>query len=63
MPGITDIADDIFSKGNSEINHDIAVLSLLETAQNNNLKFNPDKIQCHEKRMQVPFGSGHATLA
>ena len=29
----------------SEINNDIAVLSLPETAQNNNMKVNSDKIQ------------------
>ena len=35
----------MFVRGDSEINHDLAVLSLLETAQNNNLRFNPDVIQ------------------
>ena len=37
-----------------EINHDIAALSLLERAKNDNLKFNPDKIQ-FKTRVQV-FG-------
>ena len=45
MPGVTDIADDVPSKGDSEMNHDIAVFSLLETAQQDNLKFKHDKIQ------------------
>ena len=31
-PGVTDIEDDILAKGDSEINNDIAVLSLSETA-------------------------------
>ena len=39
------IANDVLAKDDSEINHDIMVLSLHETAQNNNLKFNPDRIQ------------------
>ena len=33
------------TKGDSEINHDMAVLSLPETVSNNNLKFDPEKIQ------------------
>ena len=32
VQGVTSIADDVFSKGNIEINHNVAVLSLLETA-------------------------------
>ena len=45
VPGITGIRNDVLAKGYSKINGDITVLSLLETAQNNNLKFNLDKIQ------------------
>ena len=41
----TGIADDVLSKGNDETGHDVAVLSLHKTAQSNNLKFNPDKIE------------------
>ena len=41
---VTGIKDNVVAKGDSEINHDIAVLSLLEAAQNNNLKFKPGKI-------------------
>ena len=43
--GITGIVNDVPAKEDSETNHDIAVLSLLETAFNINLKFNHDKIQ------------------
>ena len=32
IPGVTGIADDVLAKGDSEISHDITVLSLLETA-------------------------------
>ena len=45
VPGVTVTADDVLAKRDSEINHYIAVLSLPQTAQNNNLKFNLDKIQ------------------
>ena len=45
VAGLTGTADDVMAKGDNVINHDRAVLSLLETTQNNNLKFNPDKIQ------------------
>ena len=41
VPGVTGIADDVLAKVQSEANHDIAVPSLLETAQNNNLKVIP----------------------
>ena len=45
VPGVTTIADDVLAKGDSEINHNLAVLSLLEIAQSNNLKFGADKVQ------------------
>ena len=48
--GLTGIADDALAKEDSEINHNIAVLSL-GTAQNNNQNFNPGKIQ--DKGVQV----------
>ena len=41
------------AKGDSEINHDKVFLSLLETAQNNSLKLNPDKIEFKTIRVQV----------
>ena len=50
LPGVTGIADDVLAKGHSEINHDIAVLSLPEAAQNNYLKYNPDKIQFNTRK-------------
>ena len=45
VPGVTGIADNVLPKGDSKTNHDMAVLSLLETAQNNSLKCNPHRIQ------------------
>ena len=39
---MTGIADDVLAKGDSTMNHDLSVFSLLEAVQNNNLKFNPD---------------------
>ena len=51
--GVTCIADDVLAKVDSKISHDVAVLSLLETAQTNNLRFNPDKIQ--DKTRQCMF--------
>ena len=44
VPDVTGIGDDVLAKGDSDINHDIVVLILPETAQNNNVKFNPEKI-------------------
>ena len=43
------------SQGNDETSHEVAVLSLLETAQSSNLKFNPTKIQFKTKECKV-FG-------
>ena len=39
------IADDILTHGETEIQHDGRLLTLLETARMNNLSLNPDKIQ------------------
>ena len=44
MPGVTDIADDVLTKGDDDISHDVIVLSLFEMALSNNLKLSPDKI-------------------
>ena len=45
VPRVIGIADDVLAKGDDEMGNDVAVLNLLETAGNNNVKFNPDKIQ------------------
>ena len=45
VAGFIGITDDVLAKADSEINHDVAVLSLLDTPKNKNLNFNPDKIQ------------------
>ena len=52
---ITGIADDVLAKWNDETRHDVAVLSLLKTAQSKNLKLNPNKIQFKMKECQF-FG-------
>ena len=60
VPCVTGIAADVLAEGDSEINHDITVLSLLDTALNNNLKFSPDKIQFKTKS-ESSLGSFHPT--
>ena len=55
VEGATGIADDLLAKGDSEVSHDLAVFSLLGTAQSNNLKFNTDKIQFKMKECKF-FG-------
>ena len=45
LPGVIDIADDVLAKGDDETSHNVAGFSLVEIAENNNLKFNSDKIQ------------------
>ena len=39
VPEVIGIADDVLTKGNDETSQEVAVLSLLRTARNNNLKF------------------------
>ena len=45
LKGVHGIADDILTYGETEIQHDGRLLTLLETARMNNLSLNPDKIQ------------------
>ena len=45
LEGIHRIVDDILTHGETEIQHDGRLLTLLETARMNNLSLNPDKIQ------------------
>ena len=45
LKGVHGIADDILTHGETEIQHDGRLLTLLETARMNNLSLNPDKIQ------------------
>ena len=45
LEGIHGIADDILTHGETEIQHNGRLLTLLETARMNNLSLNPDKIQ------------------
>ena len=45
LEGVHGIADNILTHGETEIQHDGRLLTLLETARINNLSLNPDKIQ------------------
>ena len=45
LDGVHGIADDILTHGETEIQHNGRLLTLLETARMNNLSLNPDKIQ------------------
>ena len=45
LKGVHGIADGILTHGETEIQHDRRLLTLLETARMNNLSLNPDKIQ------------------
>ena len=59
IPNTTGIADDILSHGKDEVEHDAAVISLLETARANNLAFNAKKFTF--KSQDCPFFGGHLT--
>ena len=43
--GVYSIADDMLTHGETEVQHDGRLLTLLETARMKNLSLNPDKIQ------------------
>ena len=45
LEGVHGIADDILTHGETEVQHNGRLLTLLETARMNNLSLNPDKIQ------------------
>ena len=45
LEGVHGIPDDILTHGETEVQHDGRLLTLLETARMNNLSLNPDKIQ------------------
>ena len=45
LKAVHGIANDILPHGETEIQHDGRLLTLLETARMNNLSLNPDKIQ------------------
>ena len=53
VPGVTYKAVDVLAKGDYKTSHDVAVFSLLKTAQSNNLKFNSNKI--HLKMKECKF--------
>ena len=45
LDGLSGIAYDPFIYGKSEQEHDQHILNVLDTARDNNLRFNPDKFQ------------------
>ena len=45
VDGVTGIADDTFTFGKSERDHDNHLINILETARKNSVKLNPDKFQ------------------
>ena len=45
LKGIHGLADDILTHGETEIQHNGRLLTVLEAARMNNLSLNPDKIQ------------------
>ena len=45
LKGVHGIADDILTHGETKVQHDGRLLTLLETARMNNLSLNPNKIQ------------------
>ena len=53
LKGLHDIADDILTHGETEIQHDGRLLTLLETARMNNLSLNPGQNRVQVYRLQV----------
>ena len=45
LSGLSGITDDTFVYGKSEAEHDQHMLNVLDTARENNIRFNPDKFQ------------------
>jgi len=45
LEGLSGIADDTFVYGTGEAQHDQHILTILDTARENNVRFNPDKFQ------------------
>ena len=45
LGGLSGIADDTFIYGKSEAEHDQHILDVLDTARENNIRFNPDNFQ------------------
>ena len=43
LEGLSGIADDTFVYGIGEAEHDQRILNVLDTARENNVRFNPDK--------------------
>ena len=45
LEGLSGIVDDTFIYGIGEAQHDQDILNILDTARENNVRFNPDKFQ------------------
>ena len=45
LDGLSGIADDTFVYGKNEVEHDQHILNVLDTARENNIRFNPDRFQ------------------
>ena len=45
LDGLSGIADDTFAYGMGEVQHDQHITNVLDTARENNVRFNPDKFQ------------------
>ncbi|PFX34396.1 Retrovirus-related Pol polyprotein from transposon 17.6 [Stylophora pistillata] len=61
VPNSVGIVDDILCRGNEETTHDVAVITLLETARVNNLTFNANKFVF--KSQDCTFFGGNLTPA
>ena len=53
LDGVHGILDDILTHGETEVQHDGRLLTLLETARMNNLSLNPDNDPVQVYRLQV----------
>lgn len=52
IPGVQIIFDDIIVAGKTELEHDRALVAVLERARERNIKFNPDKFQYNIKEVR-----------
>ncbi|KAL9950229.1 hypothetical protein ACROYT_G042702 [Oculina patagonica] len=55
LEGLSGIADDTFVYGTGEAHHDQHILTALDTARENNVRFNPDKFQFKVKEAFSPI--------
>lgn len=60
LEGLSGIVDDTFVYGIGEAEHDQRILNVLNTARENNVRFNPDKFQFKETKH--PSSVSHGLL-